>query len=130
MKMKRLTKYKRTKYSSSPWTVAERFIDDVINETEPHSKQRFGRVNVRAQQVRAAIARMTPDQFTQWKADYYSGMMVPPFGFDNGNGHDEWNLVPYGFSEKYNLPRLSEADTDEVIDRLLEDSTERISKEL
>jgi hypothetical protein len=95
-----------------PMTAAEAWIDDIANPTEPNSQERFDTVNRRARGVREALAAMTPEQYADWTSDYYLGIMVPPFGLDNddGKGHDNYHLVPYGMSTVIDLPKLHPDD--------------------
>jgi hypothetical protein len=51
-----------------------------------------------------------------WKGfrdDYYSGLMLSPFGYDTSDPLGPWPGVPYapwGISEKYREPKLHPAD--------------------
>jgi hypothetical protein len=92
-------------------TIPEVYIDQVVNPTLPDSPERIASVNRYARQVRESVAQMTPEQYAQWKEDYYLGMMYPPFGCDNddGKGFDKYNMVPHGMSI-HGVPKLHPDD--------------------
>ena len=60
--------------------------------------------------VNETIEAMTPEEFTEWRSDYYAGLMVCPFGYDlDTSGHGTYPCVPYGMS-KHGVPKLRPED--------------------
>lgn len=53
---------------------------------------------------------MTPEEFAEWREDYYLGIMVCPFGQDlDEHGHVIYPCVPYGMSV-HGVPKLRPDD--------------------
>lgn len=56
------------------------------------------------------VSEMTPEEFAEWREDYYLGIMVSPFGqhFDRG-GNVIYDNVPHGMSI-HGVPKLRPED--------------------
>lgn len=60
--------------------------------------------------VSEAIAAMTPEEFREWREDYYLGIMASPFGQTyTKEGRTIYTSVPHGMS-KHGVPKLRPED--------------------
>jgi hypothetical protein len=59
---------------------------------------------------KAAIDKMTPQEFAEWRELYYLGIMACPFGQDfDASGSVIYPLVPHGMSV-HGVPKLRPED--------------------